>query len=312
MLNYQARLRKCNGGNMMNLILLLKDYLYTKDANPPRVYRAEETIELIIQEKLSVSRFGDGEFDMLLNINHPKYQKNDSNLVYKLNAAFNSNKKNLLVCIPDVFSSESLKPLTGKAARHWKRFLIKNRQKLYQIFNFDKEYGDALFTRHYIDIKDKSKSHIYFNHVKEIWNNRDIIVVEGKYTRFGVGNDLLDNAKSVQRILCPEKNAYDKYDDIFEVCKQQDKDTLFLIALGPTATVLAYDLCNEGFQAIDIGHLDIEYEWFLKHADKKCAVANKWVNETDDIVTNENDTLYDEEYENSIISRIENKNMHIY
>lgn len=77
-----------------------------------------------------------------------------------------------------------------------------------------------------------------------------------------------------------------------------------MLALGSTATVLAYDLCNEGFQAIDIGHLDIEYEWFLQHATKKCAVANKWVNETDDIVTNENDTLHDDEYENSIICEI--------
>ena len=305
MLNCQARSSECNGENMMNLILLLKDYLYSKDVNPPRVYGAEETIELIIQKKLSVSRFGDGEFDMLLNINHPKYQKNDFNLVCKLNAAFNSNNKNLLVCIPDVFSSDSLKSLNSKSARHWKRFLIKNRKKLYQIFNFNRVYGDALFTRHYIGQKDKTSSGIYFEYVKKIWDKRNVIVVEGRYTRFGVGNDLLLNAKRVQRILCPEKNAYDKYDDILKVCKQQDKDTLFLLALGPTATVLSYNLCNEGYQAIDIGHLDIEYEWFLKHADKKCAVPNKWVNETDDIITSENDTLHDEEYENSIICRIE-------
>ena len=251
-----------------------------------------------------MSRFGDGEFDMLLNINHPKYQKNDVSLVQKLSAVFNSNNKNLLICIPDVFSNDSLRRLTGKAARHWKRFLIKNRKKLYQIFNFNKKYGDALFTYHYIDIHDKSKSELYFNHVKDIWVNRDIIIVEGIYTRFGVGNDLLENAKNIKRILCPEKNAYDKYNEILAVCKEQNKDALFLLALGPTATVLAYDLCNEGFQAIDIGHLDIEYEWFLKHATKKCAVANKWVNETDDIVTNENDTLHDDEYENSIICEI--------
>ena len=42
MLNCQAYSSECNGENMMNLILLLKDYLYTKDVNPPRVYGAEE------------------------------------------------------------------------------------------------------------------------------------------------------------------------------------------------------------------------------------------------------------------------------
>ena len=27
---------------------------------------------------------------------------------------------------------------------------------------------------------------------------------------------------------------------------------------------IAYDLAKEGYWAIDIGHLDLEYEWFLK------------------------------------------------
>jgi hypothetical protein len=37
-------------------------------------------------------------------------------------------------------------------------------------------------------------------------------------------------------------------------------DKLILIALGPTATVLAYDLAKKGYQAIDIGHLPSCYE----------------------------------------------------
>ena len=37
-----------------------------------------------------------------------------------------------------------------------------------------------------------------------------------------------------------------------------------LIALGPTATILAYDLAEKGVQALDVGHIDIEYEWFLR------------------------------------------------
>lgn len=288
----------------MNLILLLKDYFYRRKNNPPLIYDERETIDCIIKDKLSVSRFGDGELDMLLNINHPKFQKADVELVRKLNETFYSKNKNLLVCIPNVFTTDRLNLLTNKAARHWKRFLMHNRKRLYQFFDYDRIYGDVQFTRHYIDIKDKTQSNEYFNHIKEIWQDRNIIMVEGKYTRFGVGNDLLENAKNIKRILCPEKDAYDKYNEILAVCKEQNKDALFLLALGPTATVLAYDLCNEGFQAIDIGHLDIEYEWFLQHATKKCAVANKWVNETDDIITNENDTLHDDEYENSIICEI--------
>ena len=64
-----------------------------------------------------------------------------------------------------------------------------------------------------------------------------------------------------------------------EAAKKTDRDRLILIALGHTATVLAYDLAAEGYQALDIGHLDIEYEWFLRKTDKKIPIEGKFVNE---------------------------------
>lgn len=289
---------------MISIIGLIKDYIYTSKVQSPKVYNADDTIDLIINKKLSVSRFGDGEFDLMLNINHPKFQKEDVILVDRLYNTFNSDDDNLMVCIPNVFGKDSLDIFTGKASRHWKKFLIKNRKNLYSIFNFQKMYGDSLFTRVYIDTKDKSNILKRFKRIQMIWNNGGVVVVEGRFTRFGVGNDLLSNAKEIKRILCPEKDAFDLYEKILNECKKQDKQKLFLLALGPTATVLAKDLCSLGYQAIDIGHLDIEYEWFLQCAKKKSRVLNKYVNETDDIITVSNDTLNDIKYEESIISRI--------
>lgn len=57
------------------------------------------------------------------------------------------------------------------------------------------------------------------------------------------------------------------------------KNKLYLIALGHTATVLAYDMARLGFWAIDIGHVDIEYEWMRMGAKEKKAVPDKYVNE---------------------------------
>jgi len=51
------------------------------------------------------------------------------------------------------------------------------------------------------------------------------------------------------------------------------------MALGPTATVLAYDLCKAGYRALDIGHLDICYELFLRNEPYMVAVEGKYVNE---------------------------------
>ena len=49
--------------------------------------------------------------------------------------------------------------------------------------------------------------------------------------------------------------------------------------MGPTATILAYDLHKLGYQSIDIGHVDIEYEWFLRNCTSKIPIVNKYVNE---------------------------------
>lgn len=52
-----------------------------------------------------------------------------------------------------------------------------------------------------------------------------------------------------------------------------------LYALGPTATVLAYDLAKAGVQALDVGHINIEYEWFRMKATLKVPVPWRYENE---------------------------------
>ena len=46
--------------------------------------------------------------------------------------------------------------------------------------------------------------------------------------------------------------------------KAQPKDRLMIVVLGPTATVLAYDLAKAGYQALDIGHLGKAYDWLKR------------------------------------------------
>ena len=145
----------------------------------------------------------------------------------------------------------------------------------------DRLYYNAYMTRPYVMYKDNQTNapQERFAQLKEIWDQRDCVFVEGNMTGLGVGNDLFDNAQSVKRILAPARNAFSQYANILECCRSQPKDKLFLLALGPTATVLAYDLFRAGYQAVDIGHLDLEYEWFLKGEGCRTAVAGKYNNE---------------------------------
>lgn len=111
----------------------------------------------------------------------------------------------------------------------------------------------------------------------------------------------LRSARSIRRILCPPHDAFSRYDDILNEALQLEKEALYLIALGPTATVLAYDLFKNGRQAMDIGHVDIEYEWWRMGAQRKVKLERKYVNEAPD-----GSQVADagEEYQKQIIARI--------
>ncbi|MDL2213548.1 GT-D fold domain-containing protein, partial [Bacteroides sp. OttesenSCG-928-N06] len=162
-------------------------------------------------------------------------------------------------------------------------------------------YYNTFVTRPYMDFKSKEDSSRWFKNMKGIWNNRDIVFVEGAKSRLGVGNDLFDNARSIRRILCPPLNAFDRYNDIFNEALKLEKDVLFLVALGPTATVLSYDLFKAGYQAIDVGHVDIEYEWWKMDAKRKVDIENKFVNEAPN---GSHVTDAGEEYKKQIIATI--------
>lgn len=232
------------------------------------------------------------------------FQNPSIELSNKLLETLQSNLPQLLICLPKIFEKKDLQRMTKDAFKFWNRYIIFNRKAIYRLLNFNITYGNSQFTRNYIDNKNKNFSKIYFNKTKRIWENRNIVIIEGRYTRFGINNDLLNNVSSIKRILCPEKNAFSKYTKILNEALKQDKNILFLIALGPTATILAYDLCKNGYQAIDIGHLDIEYEWFLINAVEKKPIQNKYINENNFILNESNDTLNDLEYKEQILSII--------
>ena len=90
---------------------------------------------------------------------------------------------------------------TNNAKKYWVRYLNLKRSKIYKILDMNKIYYDALVTRLYIDIKDKRKVEKRFNLVKSLWNNREVVIVEGEKSRLGIGNDLFNGCKTIERII---------------------------------------------------------------------------------------------------------------
>ncbi|TDV87339.1 uncharacterized protein DUF1792 [Leuconostoc mesenteroides] len=101
----------------------------------------------------------------------------------------------------------------------------------------------------------------------------------------------MGTAAAVSKIIVPSKNAFSKYEQILELTREtiktyDKKNLIVLLAIGLTATVLSYDLADNGFQVIDIGHLDVEYQWYLMQAKKKTPLENRTVNEVSDSQSN--------------------------
>lgn len=264
----------------------------------PIVRSIDETLEKL-REGCSMSRYGDGELNMILGRNFSTFQDPNAMLIWRLKEILKSNIPKHMVCIPDIYGDFFNKDESHKT--WFRRHLSDGGRGLdYSLFDMDKEYYNAFITRPYKDYVDKQGAEERFLALRELWDSRDITIIEGHKTRFGVGNDLISNVKSCERILGPAVNAFDKYEELFAQAKKINKNRIILIALGHTATVLAYDLALEGYQALDIGHLDIEYEWFLRKADKKMVIEGKYVNEVP-LGRTVPEYLPDEKYNSEII-----------
>lgn len=262
----------------------------------------EETIEKIVKDHVSITRFGDGEFDMIYQ-KGMNYQKYNNKLAERLKQIVMSNDKNIIIGIPNVVNLDYCKLYTGFAIEFWPKWMKQYKFKLLKLLKKNKKYYSAQITRFYLDYEDKSNVPRYVEKMKKIWDNKDVVIIEGEQSRLGVGNDLFNNMKSIERIICPSENAFEIYDKIYNEALKIDKSKLVLIALGPTATVLAYDLAKAGYWAVDIGHVDIEYEWFLRKATKKIKIESKYVTEVKEGRENIKE-VKDANYENQIVARI--------
>lgn len=233
----------------------------------------QETLKYVKDRQISMARFGDGEVDLITGHSIP-YQDYDEELAKRLKQIIMaSDSEKLLVCLPDIF--EGRERYTDAFHSFWDEH-IKRYQDFYkEITANEKRYGSTFVSRPYIDLADKSIAEQHFQNMKELFADKDILIVEGIYSRSGVGNDLFQGAKSVERIICPSRNAYSKYETIMDAVRRHGRNKLILLMLGPTAKVLAADLASEGYWAVDIGHIDSEYEWYRMGATCKIKLKNK-------------------------------------
>lgn len=245
-----------------------------------KILTIEETLRQVGESRLSIARFGDGELRWMLNHESARFQSSTPELAFALKAVLRSPADGCLVCIPPQLID--LKGRVTRSRAYWSYCIGLEGEEWSH--NIDKErcYGNTDCSRFYITYSDK-RSSVMDGRVElwhDIWRDRSVLVVEGSETRLGLGNDLLSGAVAIRRIVVPPKNAFRYRKKILSaIARNVDEADLILLAMGPTATVVANDLCGLGFQALDVGHLDLEFGWYRMKARHKVPLADRLVNE---------------------------------
>lgn len=268
--------------NPININDYLDNLKYEIDSLPkkPKIKTIEETIEELIKYKKSICRFGDGEFQLMLGNNIP-FQIASKKLSDKMQEVLSSNNDKIAIAIPRVLYSD-LSNVIPISKNFWRLNGNNFRAIIEKYIDFQNQYYSAECTLAYI-IYMKYDYELYFNKIMQIWQNADIVVIHGKCVFDNIENNIFNNAKTIDYIeLNDNKNAFNDYDKLLDsiLHKNIDKNKLIIAILGPTATVLCYDLALLGYQSLDLGHIVKSYDYFMNN--KKAKTMNELVDFFDD------------------------------
>lgn len=228
---------------------------------PIPFYTWEQTVRKV-QKGYSISRFGDGEMNLMLQKSPIDFQKMDSALAGRLKEILALDMRTtpgFLIAITPL--TGTYKGYAKSEVKFWAAFNLFRRKKLFQIICRNQTYYDALFAR--LDQLPGGGTENEFYEktslIQTIWHGKRVLIVEGEYTKLGVNSDLLYHAKSIMRVIVPARNAFDYYDEIIEEIRKRNGYDMILLIMGPTATVMAYDLYLAGKWAVDLGQIQASY-----------------------------------------------------
>lgn len=198
----------------------------------PAVLSESATLDRVLAGA-SLARYGDGEFKLCAGASI-KSQTHDETLAERLRAILHDSGP-CLVGIPNIRSD------TPKA-EFWGKFMR------YADLLAPRSYASAFVTRPdsapWIDTLD------YWTRLESLWRDQDVTLVRGS-TKSLVAEDLT-GAGAVTEIVAPRQDAWKSAGALL---KRIGCPRRVLLCLGPTATVLAVDLCARGVQAVDLGHI---------------------------------------------------------
>ena len=208
----------------------------------PHVLGESETLDLMVSGR-SIARYGDGEF-AIAEDRSIRNQKGHPALASRLRAILLGEAGECLVGIPNL-----LAPLPQKKAYFWRKYT-----RCAALLNTQGSYVSSFVSRP--DNAPWLDTPSYWDRLESLWAGQDVTLVRGDDPKDTGGVSLvkkdLASARSVTEVIAPGINAWAQYDVILEKVGTPSRA---LLCLGPTATVMAVDLCRRGVHALDLGHV---------------------------------------------------------
>lgn len=205
----------------------------------PQVLGERETLALVCQGR-SLSRYGDGEFKMAAHGAGIKSQEANPFLSERLKAILLESGE-CLVGIPNIHQVTE-QHVSDQKVEHWSKYLR------FRSLLTNRPYVSSFVTRP--DSAPCINTPDYWALLESLWLGQDVTLVRGSGKSLCAED--LGGARVVREILAPRQHAWAEYRDLVKRIGTPDR---VLICLGPTATVMAVDLCAKGVHAIDLGHV---------------------------------------------------------
>lgn len=222
---------------------------------PRNILSAEATVEKLINEKISLSRLGDGEeFAYNLMNDKPLFPLLKQKL-YNICAHGSDDK--CLVCINNFNADSDAIPVHYRNAFIYYFACCYSIRRILDNIKFNKatDYGDAyalLFNFKDEDSLETKRAKL--ERIKKIWEGRKVLFVVN--SEAGIINDksVFENVAEKAYVFAPGRNAFSDYERIMnEITEGYDTTWLVYIAAGACATVLSFELSRKGYQALDMG-----------------------------------------------------------
>jgi len=200
----------------------------------PAVLGESATLDRILAGA-SIARFGDGEFKIAAHGAGIKSQPADERLTERLKAIL-IDSGSCMVGIPNIHSETPKAEFWGKHAR------------FAALLDGSRRYVSSFITRP--DSAPWINEQSYWDRLESLWLGQDVTLVTG--SKKSLKADDLIGAGVVTEIQGPAQGAWADYESLL---KRVGRPRRAIMCLGPTATVMAVDLCARGVHAIDLGHI---------------------------------------------------------